>query len=315
MSLRMFFLACSLVIATFPAFSQYADKPVAIELRYKLNQGDQFEVTQHEQQESYLSLEGVTQRTSNQRDAVLVFTLREVGATEATIDASFKQITLLSSTADQKISVNTTTADNSLYNRLFKALTGKTFTVVLQQNGTIKSVTGLDPIFDDMIAAVPEVKANEKPILKKFLESQFGPDALKASLGLILPYYPPQAVQVNDSWMNQLYTSDFYHGRIDNFWKMTYGDKYSVKLNNQGKFTTDASEEVDLGGGDRGFVDLSGEITGNYVINPQTYWPSMCITHTELNGNYIYKATKKRKQDVKVPVHVVMNASYQFKHL
>jgi hypothetical protein len=311
----MFLLTCSLVIAAVPAFSQYADKPAALPLKYKFTQGDQFEVTQHEQQESYLSLDGVTQRTSNRRDAVLVLILRQVSATEATIDASFKQITLLSSSEDQKISVNTTTGDNSLYNRLFKALTGKTFTLVLQQNGTIKSVTGLNPIFDDMIAAVPEVKADEKPILKKFLESQFGPEALKASLGLVMPYYPPQAVQVNDSWMNQLYTSDFYHGRIDNFWKLSYGDKYSAKLSNAGKFTTDASEEVDLGGGDRGFVDLSGEITGNYVVDPQTGWPSMCITHTELNGNYIYKAAKKRKQDIKVPVRVVMNASYQFKHL
>lgn len=315
MLLRICLLTCTLVVTAFPVFSQYADGPVTLTLKYQLTQGDQFEVTQHEQQESYLTLDGVTQRTSNQRDAVLLLTLREVNTTGATIDASFKQINLLSSSADQKISVNTTTGDNSLYNRLFKAMTGKTFTIVFQQNGTIKSITGLDPIFDEMIAAVPEVKADEKPILKKFLESQFGPEALKASMGLIMPYYPPQAVQVNDSWMNQLYTSDFYHGRIDNFWKLTYGDKYSVKLTNQGKFTTDATEQVDLGGGDKGFVDLAGEITGNYLLNPQTYWPSMCITHTELDGNYIYKATAKRKKDIKVPVHVVMNASYQFKHL
>lgn len=185
----------------------------------------------------------------------------------------------------------------------------------MEPGGTVKSIGGLDAIFDKMIKAVPEVKSKEKPTLKKFLQSQFGAEELKSTLSFVLPYYPGHKVQTGDSWMSQLYTEGFYHGRIDNYWKLDYGDNYTIKLSNNGKFTTDATELIDLGSGEEGYIDLKGELQGKYVIDPETKWPSMCIIHTELNGHYTYKAAKKRKRDIKVPVRVVMDASYNFKHL
>jgi hypothetical protein len=299
----------------FASQAQQETEATSIQIKYKFNKGDQFEEKQRSQEDSYLNLNGDNQRTTNQKNTTLLFTVTAVNSIQATIEASYKQINLLSSSSDQHVSVNTSSDDNGMYNRLFKAMIGKKFTIVMQYNGTLKTITGLSPIFDQMVAAVPEVKAKERPTLKKFLQSQFGAEALKASFAVVLPYYPAREIQANGSWSNLLYTGGFYHGRIDNYWKLEYNDKYTIKLSNKGKFVTDSSEQVDLGGGQKGFVDLDGEVHGNYVIDPQTDWPSICITHTELNGNYIYLSPKKRKKNVEVPVRVVMDASYQFKHL
>jgi hypothetical protein len=313
--LRRILILNVLISAAFSSYAQQNEAPTTFSLKYQLKQGDQFQIKQHSQQDSYLNLDGVEQRTTNQRDAVIHLTITTVNNVQATIEVTYEQINLQSSSQDQNISVNTTTDNNSIYNRLFKAMIGKKFTLVMQPDGTIKSISGLGPIFDQMIAAVPEVKENERPVLKKFLQSQLGSEALKASLAFVLPHYPVRDVQINGSWMNLLYTDGFYPGRIDNYWKLDYGDKYAINLSNKGKFVTDSSREVDLGGGERGFVDLKGEVQGKYTVDPETYWPTMCITHTELNGNYIYKAQKKRKKDIAIPVRVVMDASYQFKHL
>lgn len=292
---------------------QVNEAPLSFDLQYHFTKGDKFEIKQHSQQDSYLNVNGEQSRTTNGQDGIMQLTVTDVSGNQATLSANFKQIVLLSSNADQHVSVNTSTDDNSVYNKLFKAMAGKSFTIVLQQDGTVKNISGLDAIFDQMIAAVPEVKASERPTLKQFLESQYGPEAIKFSLSIVLPHYPARSVQLNGSWMNQLYTGGFYSGRLQNYWKLEYGDKYTIKLSNKGIFSTDSTQEVDLGGGQKGFVDLKGEVKGQYVLDPESDWPTICISHMELGGNYIYKT--KSKKNLLVPVRMVKDVSYQFKHL
>lgn len=310
---RIFFTLCMLV-AFGSAFAQM-DDPISFDLKYKFTKGDEYQITLHTQQDSYLTVNGVSSRTTNQRDAQLHLTITAINHLEATIEVAYQKLMLVSSSADDHISVNTESDDKNIYNRLFKPLIGKKFTLILQRNGTVKSVSDMSDIFGQMIAAVPEVKADEKKTLKQFLESQFGAEALKADLSRVFPYYPVRTVQAKGSWSNLLYTDGFYHARINNYWKLDFGDKMAINLSNKGRFVTDSTEQVNLGGGNKGFVDLKGELQGKYLVDPETYWPTSCITHTELKGNYIYLNPNKKKKNVIVPVRVVMDASYKFKHL
>lgn len=309
--MKTFCIILMLLLPFAPVFAQQGQS--SFNLQYQFQKGDQFQIKQHFQQDSYLNLNGVEQRTTNQQDAVLMLTVTDVNSLQATLEASYKEIRLISSSQNQNISVNTDSDGKDVFNRMFKAMTGKTFTIVMQYNGLIKSVSGLSPIFDDMIAAVPEVKAKERETLKKFLESQYGPEQVKENLSLVLPYYPDMAVSSNGSWTNQLYTNGLYNGHLVNQWKMTFGDKFSINLINTAKFTTDSTREVDLGGGQKGYVDLKGEVQGQYMVNPASGWPTICITHTELKGDYVYMNPSDDKRNVRVPVRVVKDASYQFK--
>lgn len=295
------------------AFAQVNNSSTGFNLEYQFKAGDQFQIKQHSQEDTYLNLDGVEQRTTNQLDDTMLLTVASVNSAQATLEATYKQISLLSSSRDQSVYVNTNTDGKDVYNRLFKAMTGKKFTIIMQPNGIISSISGLNSIFDEMVANA-RVKNSEREILKKFLESQFGPEALKVSLALILPYYPSTPVQVNGTWTNRLYTNGFYNAHTDNYWKMTYGDKYTINLTNQAQFATDSSQIVDLGGGQKGYVDLTGTVQGQYMIDPSSGWPSMCITHTELKGNYVYINPANGQKKIQVPVRVVKDASFQFRH-
>lgn len=312
---HMLMTALLLLVCTRGFSQEQTESTQSFNLKYKFAKGDKFQIKKHSQQDSYLNVNGEEERTTNVQDGTLLMTVTSVSGVQATVSASFQQINLQSSTSDQHISVNTSSDDNGLYNRLFKAMTNKNFTMVIQQDGVIKNISGLDAIFDQMIAALPGVKPAERPTLKRFLQSQYGPEALKSSMAFILPHYPARTVQVNGSWMNQLYTAGFYTGRLTTYWKLEYGDKYTIKLSNTGKFSTDSAQKVDLGGGQMGFVDLKGNTEGNFVIDPETDWPSLCVSHVELNGNYIYISPKNKKKKLLVPVRVVRDASFQFKHL
>ncbi len=291
-----------------------------LELQYQLNKGDQFEVDQQASQETYLTINDVPKRTSNHTDAVLLLTVQGIHAGKATLNAEYKKISLRSSQDELKVSVNTDGQADDVYNKLFRALIGKSFTIDLQENGSVDQVSGLGPIFDQMIDALDGVKEKEKPILKEFLEDRMGAEQIKANFSMVLPYYPNYKVRTGDSWSSHLSTEGFYNGRIDNYWKLVYGTKYMVKIKNTGKFGTVASEVVDLGDGQKGRMDLDGEIKGQYAINPKTGWPTLSIIHSELHGKYTYfimkgKRKKKKKENLDVPVKIVKNISYKIRHL
>ncbi len=289
-----------------------------LDLHYTFKAGDQYQIHQKASQETYLTVQGVPQRTSNQKEALLLLTVKNVAPGGiAEMEAEYKRIILHSNEKNNTISVNTEMQEDDIFNRLFKSLIGKKFTIEMATNGNIEAVSGMDTIFNQMIAALPGVKKKEKPVLKEFLIKQMGPEQIKSSLSLVLPYYPSFNVRTGDSWSSHLNTKGFYNGRIDNYWKLTFGTPHIVKLENTGKFGTDASEVVDLGSGQKGRMNLDGEIKGTYVINPETAWPTRSVIHSELNGDFIFYIMKKKKKkdELKVPVRVVRNGSYEIKHL
>ena len=289
-----------------------------LDLRYQLNEGEQFSIQQKANEETYLTLNNVPQRTSNQKTTTLLLTVQHMGAGGvATLQAEYKQINLYSNQDNITIAVNTEGSETDIYNQLFKALTGKPFTIQMKTNGEILDIKGMDTIFSQMIAALPGVKEKEKPQLMEFLNNQMGPDQIKANLSLVLPYYPDFKVHTNASWSSHLQTKGFYNGRIDNYWKLTFGTKYMIKLENKGLFGTDASQVVDLGSELEGRMQLDGQITGQYIIDPATAWPTRSILHSELKGDFTYflKKRKKKKGELKAPVRVVRDASFEIKHL
>lgn len=310
-------ICCLFLLAGSAKAQQYKTQQY-LELRYQLNEGDQFTIHQKASEETYLTLNDVPQRTSNQKESVLLLTVKGVApGGVAALEAEYQKINLYSNQDNVTIAVNTEGSETDIYNKLFKALTGKKFTIHMKTNGEIQDVSGMDTVFSQMIAALPGVKEKEKPQLEEFLDNQMGPDQIKANLSLVLPYYPDFKVHTNDSWSSHLQTKGFYNGRIDNYWKLTFGTKYMIKMENKGMFGTDASEVVDLGSDLQGRMQLDGEIDGKYVIDPETAWPTRSILHSELKGDFTYflKKRKKKKGELKAPVRVVRDASFEIKHL
>ncbi len=305
-------LGCLAAFSASAQIQQSGDN--GLDLAYKFSDSDHFEISQRLQQDSYLTLNEGPQRTTNTTKATISFIVQSVQGGTATIAVSYVDIFLHVSLQDQTVTVNTAEPPKDVYGRLFQKMVGETFTLQLLNDGTIKEISGLDAIFDKMIAGTPEVKKDEQATLKKFLQSQFGAETLRSSLAFVLPHYPSRILRIDDSWTNQLSTEGFYHGQIDNYWKLAYADKYVIKLTNKGKFTTNPSEEVDMGDGHKGYVDLQGEVQGQYTLDPETNWPATCVIHSELGGKYIYKPAKRRKDNIEVPVRTVMDATYKFKH-
>ncbi len=294
-----------------------------LNLEYHFDKGDQYQIHSTSNQETYLTVNEVDQRTTNNQNMTMLLTFKGITPDGgAKIQTEYKKIILSSSQKDTKVSVNTDSNESDIFNKLFKALINKKFTIVLSPTGEVEKVSGMDAIIDQMIDTLPDVKKKERPKLKNFLTEHIGPEQVKLNLSLVIPQYPPFKVHKGDAWSNHVKTKGLYDGTIDNYWSLKYGNKFMAKLENNAKFSSNLSKVLDLGGGQKGRVNLHGDIKGEYVVNPKTSWPTRSIIHSELKGDFtffVYKNKRKKKkgqkQELKVPVRIIRNMNFEIKHL
>ena len=289
-----------------------------VDLHFNFKEGSEFQIHQKANKETYLTVGEVEQRTSNQKETKLMLTVKKVNPDgSATLSANYQRIILSSSQDGNKIYVDTKSEESDVFNKLFKALIDQKFNVTISEYGKIESVSGMDPIFDKMIDALSGVKKNEKEELKAFLITSMGPEQVKLNLSFVIPQYALFKVHKGDAWTNHTKAKSLYGGTIDNYWELQYGNDFMAKLENKAKYYSEPSTIIDLGGGQEGRAQLEGDITSNYVINASSSWPTRSIVHSELKGDFIFmgdKKKRKKKGNLKVPVRIIQNISYEIKH-
>src|SRR5690242_16437727 len=96
-----------LLLIAFSASYGQVQPSSSFHLQYAFHQGDQYQMKQHSQEDTYLDLNGEEQRTTNARDVTLLLTISGVKNDQAILQASYTQISINSSSSGQQVSVNT----------------------------------------------------------------------------------------------------------------------------------------------------------------------------------------------------------------
>lgn len=273
---------------------------------------------QDQKMDNYQTIQGVSTRYSQETISSIDFMVTGLNQGVASMNVQFKKLFLSASSDNQKMVINTAGTDNDKINNLFKQIIGKTFSLTLESNGTIDSISGLELIISTLEQGVSDTNNADEIALKSLLESQISPQAIRSGLQLVLPYYPDRNLNTGDHWQNNNTVTGPPAGNMNNDWSLEYGDKYSIRLDYNGSFSTaDPNQIIPLGGGFEGKISLSGTIVGNYSIDPQTDWPSIGIQHTEYEGVYHYRADQKLKlkTGLDVPVRIVSDNEIKILHL
>ncbi|MCL2726773.1 MAG: DUF6263 family protein [Bacteroidales bacterium] len=93
---------------------------------------------------------------------------------------------------------NPTDIDKMLGNMIDKVI-GQSFVAVIAPDGSIKSVTGMDAVYENMVS---EIEGDEQMAaqLSAQMRSMFTDRSRKNSLDMLLTIYPAKEVVVGDSW-------------------------------------------------------------------------------------------------------------------
>lgn len=83
------------------------------------------------------------------------------------------------------------------------ALVGQSVTFRITPAGEVVEVQGVQALLDSMFAAMEAPNEQAAAMMKERLKGQFGPDALRSSVGKTFAFYPDEPVGIGDSWTAQ----------------------------------------------------------------------------------------------------------------
>ena len=166
---------------------------------------------------------------------------------------------------DSKNPIENPSDMDKMLGKMFGTLIGKPFTLTITPDGSVKSVTGMDAIAENMtqsVAANGQMAAQMSGAIKQ----QFGENAIKGSFEQSLKIYPANAVKAGDSWVVEN-TLD-----ISNMNTKTK-TKYTLKgiKNNMADIVVESTLEMKPGAGMEG--SLTGTQTGTMQVDVKTGMP------------------------------------------
>lgn len=289
-----------------------------VELNYRFKTGDVFELQQQSRSETYITVNDVIQRTTRDYNTKMNVKVAETGAGMFILSWSYTDIKFNFNAKNQNIFVDAKVAnEQEPLQGALKIILDQPFTVELQSTGMIKNITGLDALMDKASAAFAKLKSDEQTAYKKLLKDQFGTDAFRSWLEQLLIVYPVHGIKNGTQWEESVPLRTGLKGRIDLYWNLQHWDSQTAKIDGKGNIKTDKVETFTVEEGIQATASIEGTQTTNYLINRSSGMPSIAVQNTEMKGEYIYLANRKKqlKKDLKVPVKIVTNASYKIKQI
>jgi hypothetical protein len=288
------------------------------ELSYKFQAGQQFELKQESRSETYTTVDDVVKRVTRDFNNTIAIDVTEAAPGRAVLTFRYKELKFNFNSLNQNIYVDAKTPnDKEPFQAALKNILDHPFTVEIQTTGNINKVNGLDNLLDSAATAFTSLKKDEQEAYKKLMKDQFGTDAFRSWLEQLLVIYPAHGIKTGTQWEESVPLRTGLVGRIDLYWNLQTWDSQTAKINATGKIKTNKLEQFTIEDGIQATAEIEGTMQSNYLIDAGTGMPSICVQNTEMNGNYTYLANKAKhlKQDLKVPVKVITNASYKVKQM
>jgi len=126
------------------------------------------------------------------------FNISEAKAADKSIKVTYKRLTIKSVGAGNELILDSDKEEAGKKNP-FAGLKNAAFTMLMSPNGTIKQVSGVDKMVNDMAAkiAADTTQLNQ---IKISLSKQFNDAVIKQTMESSLKIFPDKAVKIGESW-------------------------------------------------------------------------------------------------------------------
>jgi len=155
----------------------------------------------------------------------------------------------------------------SMMKKIFTGIKGKIFTMKVDEEGNVLSVSGFDEIINSMIDSAG-VNEDMKLQMKVSLMDQFNEQELKNQFAQVFMIFPNKSVKVGDSWQKKYLMS----GKMP----ANFSTTYTVKQIEGNQVTLDAKTAIAPAGGE---MEVKGEQTGTLLVDSKTG----LVLHAEFN--------------------------------
>lgn len=173
--------------------------------------------------------------------------------------------------------------------KIFGSMLNKKFQIVMQHDGTVKSVTGMQAIIDDMMKALGEGDMMAAQMGQQ-MSQQFSDEAMKATFEQSFKIYPGKALKAGESWNIEQNTGA---AGMD----MNVKTVYTLKSTDSTKAYADVTSTINGMNG-----QITGEQTGTIEFDKKTGLPMKSRIVQQAKG-------KVSAQGMEIPMEIESNVN------
>ncbi|MEM9051036.1 MAG: DUF6263 family protein [Bacteroidota bacterium] len=229
---------------------------------------------------------------------------KENGETDS-YEASYGDMTVSSSQMGQTMTMTSDTSSLETVDdlsRVFAMLANKSFEVVMNNQGVVQEVNGLEEMTAEAIK-----KAPPGPGMAQIIESSIGIDGFTKNLEMSTDIYPDKKVKVGDSWTKEQFVS----AGLPIISKATYTlksiDNGVAKIEVNGTFTTDPENSTSEIQGMQATNYFEGTRKGSISVDLASGWVNSGEMNDDIVGSMTFAPNAQMPDGMTIPVEVKNN--------
>ena len=245
--------------------------PAQVKLAFNPSKGAKYEYQTEMIQNIKQSFMGQEMPIETEMNVTYLMEIREKTTQEAQVQVTYSDVAYIVSSPmmkmgyDSKNPIENPSEMDQILAKMFSNMIGQSFMLLIASDGSVKSVTGMDAISENMIKAV---SANGQMALQlgASMRQQFSDDAMKSSFEQSFKIYPANVVKAGDSW-NTDYTMTM------NNMNTNVKTKYILKDVSRNMATVAAESDIEMSASVEMEGKLTGTQTGTMIVDARTGMP------------------------------------------
>ncbi|VAW18653.1 hypothetical protein MNBD_BACTEROID03-140 [hydrothermal vent metagenome] len=268
-------------------------------LKYTLQEGDVFVVSQKANQVITQELDGVTHELTNTIEGILEFKVLAEKEESYEIALTFKDLnmTMTSSIQGELLNVRAKeVSEDDMQSKIFNSLLNSPVQMILAKNGDILEVNGGDSLVVKMANASGLEDEFSRNMMKRSLEEEFGSEALSNSYEQMTYFYAIEEVKEGDTWQNE------YFGKLNtkNTWTLTQLNDSTATISGMAEVLMTIDD-----------ANTTMSLTGIQETQILTDRVSGFITTMKVEGESKGVSTMKQMSDHEIPTAIKSIITYQ----
>ncbi len=280
-----------------------------VRLEYTFHPGDEYTMTQNTSQTIKQFVMGAEQHGENVYAGEIALRVTELTKSGARLEAQFIKLRNISKSIMGDLTMDSEGTDETVQNRVFKALMRKSFFIVLNKSGRVEYVEGEENLWSGISAIGLDI--DEETPLKMALNQMLSNSALKNNVEQAMVYYTDKQVKPGDTWNSKNEFPMDFPIQVENSWSLVNLTTSRANVKANGIYaTTDRDRVLTLPNGMKAKVDLGGTQLMEATVSTKTGWPIALKIFSNLTGKMVLLAGGMLPMDMDIPMEVLTETEY-----
>ena len=191
-----------IIVLFFVYFCTSVSAQSQIRITFNPEKGETYTYRFVTEQISTQTANGQEMKTNYSMEFLIEMIIKEKNNNEINMDYVYKGIVMVFSHPNMNFSVDSKNKNDNTPDiaKFFDCLVGKSLQIVVSPDGSVKSITGFQPIMENMHTVFSSADKDVQRIAGMFIQMSFHEFAIKSNFEQSFKLYPDKEIKVGDSW-------------------------------------------------------------------------------------------------------------------